>query len=292
MDNQKHSRMKKNIWILLILAVFAVMVSAGVWFVLHEKAQNLNITALMKNVENLTYETEDQAHTIKSLSDAVETLSERINRKDDRFEPVEWGTGYNWFALGNSLTWIESWGRGICSTQPDNDYFGLVKAYLETKYDDVTAKRLHYGVWEQSPYRNAMFDYIDPYLSPDLDLVTIQLGENVADIYRPVSNYKTDLAELVDYIRERCPSAQVIMIDDFWNDSTSEIRRKVAEETGIEFADLTEIRGKKEYQSEAGTVYYLPNGKTKTVTEEAAAHPGDSGMAYIADRVIEKITIK
>ena len=50
MDNQKHSRMKKNIWILLILAVFAVMVSAGVWFVLHEKAQNLNITALMKNV--------------------------------------------------------------------------------------------------------------------------------------------------------------------------------------------------------------------------------------------------
>ena len=37
--------------------------------------------------------------------------------------------------------------------------------------------------------------------------------------------------------------SQVIMIDDFWNDSTSEIRRKVAEETGIEFADLTEPEG-------------------------------------------------
>ena len=243
MDNQKHSRMKKTIWILLILAVFAVMVSAGVWFVLHEKAQNLNITALMKNVENLTYETEDQAHTIKSLSDAVETLSERINRKDDRFEPVEWGTGYNWFALGNSLTWIESWGRGICSTQPDNDYFGLVKAYLETKYDDVTAKRLHYGVWEQSPCRNAMFDYIDPYLSPDLDLVTIQLGENVAVIDRPVSSYREDLAELVKYIRNKCPSAQIIMIDDFWNNQKSDVRREVAEETGVDFADLAEIRG-------------------------------------------------
>ena len=285
MEKQNRKKTCKPIWILLLSLVCVAVIFAGVWFVLHEKTQNSNIVTLAGRAEEQTYVTD-------SLSAAIGALSERVNRQDKNREPVEWGAGYNWFAIGNSLTLIESFGHGICSTQPDNDYFGIVKAYLETKYDDVTAKRLHYGVWEQSPYRNAMFDYIDPYLSPDLDLVTIQLGENVADIYRPVSNYKTDLAELVDYIRERCPSAQVIMIDDFWNDSTREIRRKVAEETGIEFADLTEIRGKKEYQSEAGTVYYLPDGKTKTVTEEAAAHPGDSGMAYIADRVIEKIAIK
>ena len=67
---------------------------------------------------------------------------------------------------------------------------------------------------------------------------------------------------------------------------------EVAEETDIDFADLSEIRGKKEYQSEAGIAFLLSNGKTETVSEEAATHPGDSGMAYIADRGIEKIAVK
>ena len=137
-----------------------------------------------------------------------------------------------------------------------------------------------------------MFDFVDPYLSPDLDLVTVQLGENVSVIERPVSGYRDDLKELVLYIRKKCPSAQIIMIDDFWDNRKSEIRREVAEETDIDFADLSEIRGKKEYQSEAGIEFLLSNGKTETVSEEAATHPGDSGMAYIADRVIEKIAVK
>ena len=285
MEIQNRKKTCKPIWILLLSLVCVAVIFAGVWFVLHEKTQNSNIVTLAGRAEEQTYVTD-------SLSAAIGALSERINRQDKNREPVEWDAGYNWLAIGNSLTLIESFGHGICSTQPDNDYFGLVKAYLETKYDDVTAKRLHYGVWEQSPYRNAMFDYIDPYLSPDLDLVTIQLGENVAVIDRPVSSYREDLAELVKYIRNKCPSAQIIMIDDFWNNQKSDVRREVAEETGVDFADLAEIRGEKEYQSEAGTVFFLSDGTTDTVSEEAATHPGDSGMAYIADRVIEKITIK
>ena len=285
MEKQNRKKTHKPIWILLLSLVCVAVMFAGVWFVLHEKTQNSNIVTLAGRAEEQTYVTD-------SLSAAIGALSERVNRQDKNREPVEWGAGYNWFAIGNSLTLIERFGHGICSTQPDNDYFGIVKAYLETQYDDVTAKRLHYGVWEQSPYRNAMFDYIDPYLSPDLDLVTIQLGENVAVIDRPVSSYREDLAELVKYIRNKCPSAQIIMIVDFWNNRKSDIRRDVAEETGIDFADLAEIRGKKEYQSEAGTVFFLSDGTTDTVSEEAATHPGDSGMAYIADRVIEKIAIK
>ncbi len=292
MENQDRKKTHKPIWIILLSLACVLVIFAGIWLVLHEKAQNHNILDLMERVDNLTYEADEHTYVINSLTAAVGTLSERINRQNENREPVEWGSGYNWLALGNSLTLIEGWGRGICSTQPDNDYFGIVKAFLEKQFGDVTANRLHYGVWEQSSYRNAMFDFIDPYLSPELDLVTVQLGENVSDISRPVSNYKDDLKELVKYIHEKCPSAQIIMIDDFWDNARSDIRRAVAEETEIEFADLTEIRGKKEYQSEEGTVYYLPDGQTRKVSKEAAAHPGDSGMAYIADRVIEKIVVK
>ena len=285
MDNRESGKIKRPVWILFLLLICAAIVFSGAWLVMHEKAQNQNIMALVQRVEDLSYEAEEHENSISALSD-------RINRDGmNDSETVEWGTGYDWLALGNSLTWIRSWKRGICSTQPDNDYFGIVKSFLEEHFEPVTAKRLHYGSWEQSSYRDALFDYVDPYFSPELDLVTIQLGENVPDADCRDSDYRDDLRELVKYTRTRCPSAQIIIIDDFWNDERSEIRKEVAEEMQVEFADLSEIRGKPEYQSKEGTVYYLNNGTTKTVTAEEASHPGDSGMAYIADRVMEKITI-
>ena len=194
MENQDRKKTRKPVWILLLSLVCVLAVFAGVWLVLHEKTQSRNIVSLVTRAE-------EQTAMEESLSAAIDTLSERINRQDKNREPAVWGTGYNWFAIGNSLTLIEGFGHGICSTQPDNDYFGIVKAFLEKQYGDVTASRVHFGVWEQSAYRNAMFDFVDPYLSPDLDLVTVQLGENVSVIERPVSGYREDLKELVLYIR-------------------------------------------------------------------------------------------
>ncbi len=285
MENQKRTRIKRPVRILFLLLICAAVVFSGIWFVLHEKAQNQNIMILMQRIEDLTAEAEDHEKSINLLSD-------RINRENlNSGENVKWGTGYDWLALGNSLTWIESWGRGICSTQPDNDYFGIVKSFLKEHFDHVTAKRLHYGSWEQSAYRDALFDYVDPYLTPELDLITIQLGENVHETDPKDRDYSEDLKELVKYIRAKCPSVQIIIVDDFWDHERSRIRKEVAEEMHVEFADLSEIRGKQEYQSREGTVYYLRDGTTKTVTAEEATHPGDRGMAYIADRIIEKITV-
>ena len=76
------------------------------------------------------------------------------------------------------MTLITSWGRGICSTKPDNDYFNLVKKSLEDKYGEVVAYPYNFAPWERLSNREKAYDLIDSYLSPDLDLVTIQLGEN------------------------------------------------------------------------------------------------------------------
>ena len=137
MEKQNRKKTHKPIWILLLSLVCVAVIFAGVWFVLHEKTQNSNIVTLAGRAEEQTYVTD-------SLSAAIGALSERVNRQDKNREPVEWGAGYNWFAIGNSLTLIERFGHGICSTQPDNDYFGIVKAYLETQYDDVTAEVLEW----------------------------------------------------------------------------------------------------------------------------------------------------
>ena len=258
--------MKKKPMLILLPALILIIFIAA-YFVLHEKTQNKNISVLISQVETLTAE--------------VKELSSRSNR--EKKEPKVWGDGYNWMAIGNSLTWIESCGRGICSTKPDNDYFGLVKAWLENKYDSVQAERCNYSNWEQSTLRSSMYDLIEPYLSEKLDLVTIQLGENVPY----ADTYGEDLIQLIRYVREKCPDAEVILIDDFWNQEMSDIRRMAAMETKTAFADLTEIRNKKEYQSMEGIEYVLPDGSTGKVTKEEETHPGDAGMAYIAEQLIK-----
>ena len=272
--------MKKKM-IFILVPVMLLVIAAGVWFVLHEKSQSSNITALIEENENLSRRVEALDEKLHQAALELAQRDER-NEKSTR-EPLEWGDGYNWMAIGNSLTWIEGWQRGICSTQPDNDYFGIVKAWLESRHENVQARRCNYSDWEFSTARASVFDLIDPYLSEKLDLVTIQLGENVA----AVDTYRADLEWLVRYIGEKCPSAQIIVIDDFWSQAKSDIRRSVAEECDIQFADLGEIRGKAEHQSKEGTECLTADGRVITVSKEAETHPGDSGMAYIAEQLIK-----
>ena len=219
------------------------------------------------------------------MAGKVDYLEEKLRQSTDYYEYETEYTddGYNYLAIGNSLTMINSIGRGICSTQPDNDYVGLITKYLQDEYGTVVHYAYNYAVWERSAQRNDTLDLLDTYLDSRLDLVTVQLGENVVDL----SSFEEDLEALIIYVKDKCPNAEVIVIGDFWSDERNIKRKTAADNQNCEFADLTEIIGIKEYQSKAGTVYFLQDGSTAEVSEAAAAHPGDKGMQYIADKVIE-----
>ena len=226
-----------------------------------------------------------QSQEISELLGKVEYLEEKLRQTTDYYE---YETNYsddsfNYFAIGNSLTMITSWGRGICSTQPDNDYFNLVSSYLKSEYGSCVSYAYNFSTWERSPNRTETLDLLDIFLDQRLDLVTIQLGENVTDI----SSYQDDLEYLISYIEEKCPNAMIIMIGDWWSESKNEIRYNVAQELEINFADLSAVIGDKSYQSTEGQVCYLEDGETIQVSAAAASHPGDKGMRYIADKVIE-----
>ena len=60
-----------------------------------------------------------------------------------------------------------------------------------------------------------------------------------------------------------------------------------AKNTNSEFVDISKIVGKKEFQSKAGTKLKLESGETVEVFPAAETHPGDLGMMFIADRIIE-----
>lgn len=270
MVSEERTKMKKKIISIIIIAM--LVMGCGYCFnrlMRHEKAQSLQIASLIGSVGE---------------------VKERLLKQQEYFNyDIRWSDDdFNFLAIGNSLTLIRSWERGICSTKPDNDYFGLINSYLRTDYSEVCSHRWNFSIWERAAERSSVLDLLNSFLSEKVDLIVIQLGENVlitseADINR----YEQDLGKLINCLRSKALKAQIVVVDDFWDESRSNIRKKVAKEKGCLFADLEEIRGRKEYQSKEGTECLMTDGTIKRVSREAETHPGDEGMKYIAEKIIE-----
>lgn len=226
---------------------------------------------------------------IEQLQNDNEILKEQVSQTVEyyRYETNYQADSYNYFAIGNSLTLIKgNWGRGICATQPDNDYFGLLKTEMgKRRGRDVVAYRYNFATWERSANRAACLKLIDPYLNSMLNLVTIQLGENVKN----VAKFEEDLVSLIEYVREKAPKAQVVVVGDFWDKNRNELRKQAAMQTGCKFVDLEAIIGDKAYQSEAGLSVKSLDGLPKKVLPVEETHPGDKGMEYIFHRVLEEV---
>lgn len=200
-------------------------------------------------------------------------------------------TGINYLAIGNSITkhkeneywWDE---HGMAASTKEKDYVHLIAAYLREEGEEVLFYTYNFYQWEvQSTDRAEMLELIDPYMNSELDIITVQLGENVTD----TRTYYEDYKELINYIKRGSPNAIIIIIDDFWSDrEKSVIKSRVAMETNVYFVDLSDIRGDEEYQCGIGTVVYDSEGIEHMVEHEGVArHPGDKGMEVIANRVID-----
>lgn len=199
---------------------------------------------------------------------------------------------FNYLAIGNSITshricsywWNEI---GMAATRADRDYVHIVTKYLEETYGKVTRQVCKFLIWEtQNTDRSQTFNMLTEYLSPELDLITLQLSENAKDL----TTFIPDLTELVTYLQTKCPNAKIVMVDDFWNEERSAMKKEVAENTGVPFASLADIRGLEEYQCGIGTIVYdEDNNKHKVTHEGVAVHPGDGGMYAIATAIIEQL---
>lgn len=255
-----------TVMILMIVTVLSIVVFS------HEKAQEL---------------------TISELRNQVAVLKQEINSKNNT-SLVEYSDfTYNYLAIGNSITlhdecaywWNED---GMAASSASNDYFHLVTDYLKENYGDVRSYAYNFSVWEeQATDRAETLKLLDVYLDLRIDLITIQLSENASDI----NAFEEDYVELIKYIQDKCPNAQIIIIDDFWDNSyKSTIKEKVALDFRISFVSLSDIKGDSYYQCGLGSVVFDDEGNPHTVEHEGVAvHPNDLGMKYIASAVIKAI---
>ena len=210
-------------------------------------------------------------------------------------QPAQPQTGdgtYRYLAIGNSITrhpvcdiwWNEV---GMAASDSDRDYYHLVVDYLRQRHESVDAAAVNYVEWEiTADDRASTYPVIDPYLTADLDLITLQLSENV----QKNNNFERTYADLVRHIQKKCPHADIILVDDFWSKPKSQSKRKTAERLSVPFADLSAIRGNPAFMSSVGSVVYDADGQPHVIErEDVARHPNDYGMAFISQAIIEQI---
>ena len=270
--------MKKPKTILCIAAilVFAAAAFLGFWLYRHEKAQNDDLRELQSRQS--------------AVLAAEEELSARLTLLEIKSDYAE--ASYKYFPLGNSITvhapnevwWNEV---GMAASDADHDYVHLVAAYISASHGKTACHPYYFYAWETAEDRSSKLSFLDPFLDPGLDLVTIQLGENVEDL----STFEQDFEELIRYVQAKAPGAKILVIDDFWpNGERSRMKQNAVERTGAEFISLKDIQGSADVEAGVGAVVYDPAGNPHTVENaDVAAHPGDRGMQAIADRIIEAL---
>ena len=236
-----------------------------------------------------------QSKEIQSLQNQVNL----INAELDEIEVSWFENGFNYLAIGNSITihgYADYWwddDRGMAASTDDNDYVHIVSKWLEDRKknkesgnEEVKYYGYNFSTWEvQSNDRAETLSLLNSYLSFNLDLITIQLSENASNI----DTFEADCEELYRYVKDKAPNAQIIIIDDFWDaGDKSNMKKQAAKASGLDFVSLDDIKGKSEYQAGIGTVVEDKEGNKHTIEHAGVAlHPNDQGMQYIADKIIE-----
>jgi len=239
----------------------------------------------------------DHERRIGELEEKVSELQMQIALVKPAPDPANslWPRdNFNYLAIGNSLTqhgickyW---WNRiGMAASDADHDYFHLVRRGLQKRFGKVTAHAINFSEWEITAHdRDQTFAKIDKLLDDRISLVTIQLGENVKDR----KTFDADYVSLIEHIRQKTNGkAQIIVIGDFWKDYPT--RAEAAKKCGVDYVPLDETFNDPKYRSKIGAVVFDAEGNRHIVNHAGVAkHPGDEGMAFIADKVLKAVKDK
>lgn len=214
------------------------------------------------------------------------------------------GSGYDYLAIGNSITmhprqsyWPDAMGMGATTQQ--NDYYHIVSSALEAscaqKGLSYNSAAFNFAIWEiEFGKRKDVLYLLDPYLSPQLELVTIQLGENAIP---DANGFAADFPALVQYIRAKAPNARIVLVGNFWNNAVEEtVKKQCAAAYGLTYVDLSEV-SVDPYVTSVQSPYlfgnelaYDANGVGHSCSKEAVAlHPNNAGMQYIAQSILQAL---
>lgn len=98
--------------------------------------------------------------------------------------------GYDWLAVGNSITmhpvsehWWGEWGM-VAATYAESDYFHVTLRGLEASCGGVNSRFVNFCAWEIQVHDWAeTFEALDAWLAPERDFVTAQFSKSFVYLY-------------------------------------------------------------------------------------------------------------
>ena len=197
---------------------------------------------------------------------------------------------FDYLAIGNSITTHDAcdyWPNvsGMAASTPEKDYFHLVSSGLEAAKGTVNSYACSLFPWEViAADRAEMAELTDGYLTADLDLITIQLGENAQDL----STFRDDYIYLIQHIQQLAPNAKILILGDFWSyENRDLLKSQAAQQCGVTYVSLDAIQDNPAYQ--AGPVVEVTDqyGQIHAIRHSGVSkHPSDEAMAYIAQAIL------
>lgn len=170
--------------------------------------------------------------------------------------------------IGNSLLmgWVTF---GMAATDNHHDYYYHVTNKIHELDGTATYNHISNGNLEHSTNEtdfNNAFNSIKSYLTSDLDLICIQLGDNVNTPEKAAQFEKTggSFETMVGWIRENCPNTRLVWVGTWYN-TIHDWLMSACSENNIQFIDIlplsTEVN-----KSKLGTVIQRTEDRTQTLT--------------------------
>lgn len=196
------------------------------------------------------------------------------------------GKGKRILFLGNSITlhgvkkdigW--EFCHGMAASSKEKDYVHLLEnkisaidsdaafcvcqgAHFEVNYN--TPENIDYALWDEAKRFGA-------------DIIVFRLIENCQKALWNADNFKNELEKFLSFLGAD-KGAKIVMTTGFWKHPGDEFLREFASEKGMPIVELGDL-GEMDEMKAIGLFEH----------HGVANHPGDKGMAEIADRIFDKL---
>ena len=183
--------------------------------------------------------------------------------------------------LGNSITlhekkpeigWYNNW--GMAASKMENDYVHLVVKGLENHYGEFNYCITNVGLWEQNFWDDAVLKSF--YASSDFsaDIVIVRLGENINRDRLKDYNFEEYFEKFVRYFSRQ--ATRIIITNLFWPyEELDAAIKNVSKYVNGQYVSISDL-GCEDENKAIGLFEH----------EGVALHPGDKGMAKIAERIL------
>ena len=217
---------------------------------------------------------------------SLEPLYKFAKNKDrELFPTTKIGNGdYKVLILGNHITYQKAapWnefkeGKGLGASKPEKDYTHQLFELLKKDHHSIEMTLMDIRNWETTFYYSKLYSELAKLKDYQPNLVIIRLGEVIGDCSlkdHPYEKFILKLCQLFDLNKTR-----IVITSTFTGREEIDLaHKKVAEQLGERYVDLTDLRFEYSYTS-----------KERFLNNEFKIIPNDLGMSKIAERIYQAI---